>query len=86
MTGNNKKSIVECQLKLQNPVDSNPQKEEQEKTTFIWKEPKLAANLGGLGTCHHLSTTPKAMNFSLNSDQEYRNYRIVSEELILSII
>ena len=54
--------------KLHNPYDTKPQKEEQDKTTFIWKEPKLAANLGGLGSYHHLSTTPKAMNFSLNSD------------------
>ena len=54
--------------KLHNPDDTKPQKEEQDKTTFIWKEPKLAANLGGLGSYHHLSTTPKAMNFSLNSD------------------
>ena len=60
------KSKLYC--KLHNPDDTKPQKEEQDKTTFIWKEPKLAANLGGLGSYHHLSTTPKAMNFSLNSD------------------
>ena len=64
-------SFLELSLssnKLNNPDDIKPQKEEQDKTTFIWKEPKLAANLGGLGSYHHLSTTPKAMNFSLNSD------------------
>ena len=29
---------------------------------------KVGSQSRGLGSCHHLSTTPKVMNFSLNSD------------------
>ena len=46
-------------------VVSNPQKEEEKKTTFIWKEPNLAANLEDLEVATICQQPQKSWTFHL---------------------